>query len=249
MLYSFILSGMNRSFRPALKLLSILLPAPFHGEGTWEDLSYEQLEYDWIFSVQNFNNFDTVLYQFLKKEILDRNNIGRESRSTPSVFTLQPKPPFNPAMYSHSKVKFWPRSRKLSSIYQSKISLNTVLYFWEENPRYMSYIQMSCLPFYLFKNMSYIQVSCLPFYLSKNMSYIQVSCLPFYLSKNMSYIQVSCLPFYLSKKRSFFLQAYRKLNPFSLFSLLQNRHKNVKEFYNFIVFIILGAKMHQHGKI
>ena len=208
---------MNRSFRPALKLLSILLPAPFHGEGTWEDLSYEQLEYDWIFSVQNFNNFDTVLYQFLKKEILDRNNIGRESRSTPSVFTFQPKPPFNPAMYSHSKVKFWPRSRKLSSIYQSKISLNTVLYFWEENPRYMSYIQMSCLPFYL--------------------------------SKNMSYIQVSCLPFYLSKKRSFFLQAYRKLNPFSLFSLLQNRHKNVKEFYNFIVFIILGAKMHQHGKI
>jgi len=161
LLYSFILSGMNRSFRPALKLLSILLPAPFHGEGTWEDLSYEQLEYDWIFSVQNFNNFDTVLYQFLKKEILDRNNIGRESRSTPSVFTLQPKPPFNPAMYSHSKVKFWPRSRKLSSIYQSKISLNTVLYFWEENPRYMSYIQMSCLPFYLSKNMSYIQVSCL----------------------------------------------------------------------------------------
>ena len=100
------------------------------------------------------------------------------------------------------KAKPRPRSRKLSSIYQLKISLNTVLYFREENPKYMSYM-----------------------------------------------IQVSCLPFYLSKKRSFFLQAYRKLNPFSLFSLLQNRHKNVKEFYNFIVFIILGAKMHQHGKI
>lgn len=53
-LYSFFLSGMNPGFHSALKLLSILgplsclLPASFHGEGTWENLSFEGVEYDWF---------------------------------------------------------------------------------------------------------------------------------------------------------------------------------------------------------
>jgi len=43
---------MNPGLHSALKLLSILgplsylLPAPFHGEGTWENLSYVGVEYD-----------------------------------------------------------------------------------------------------------------------------------------------------------------------------------------------------------
>ena len=51
-LYSFILSQLSCTFKSALKLLlilgplSCLLPAPFHGEGTWENLSYERVGYD-----------------------------------------------------------------------------------------------------------------------------------------------------------------------------------------------------------